>query len=169
MNDDFNAALMAEVLGITNAIDAQSPAENAITRLTQAAEKGDAELGATARELLPLLCFGLMALGKGFADALEKKGKGRPKVNRFGDIDCRRAFLCWNAVRIVKGTTHTNRAALRIARLIETLANVPPEEAAFPKHVTDETLEQSVSRGKKKLGFTDAWTCQICEEILAIP
>lgn len=144
---------------------------NVFKNLMAAARQDDLTLAATVRENIVIIGFALMAFGGGLKRASGKRPRGRPKKNPLGEIDCRRAYLCWFAVRLYRDLTGedreiTNREAIEFARFFENHAGLPQAQCAFLPTAKDETIEESVSRGKTKLGFSDAWTCKKCEEIL---
>ncbi|MFA9229652.1 MAG: hypothetical protein ACEQSU_02730 [Microgenomates group bacterium] len=165
MTSDYAKKLITKALATVSNLDVG----NAHERLVIAAQGDDSALASTVREMLPLLYFGLLALDKQLSIAATKKRRGRPSKDPLSDMDSFRAFQCWHAVKRFGRPDWTNREALDLATLIENLVGIPAKEAAFSKHVTRETLEESLSRGKSKLGFSDQWACATCDEILAMP
>lgn len=142
---------------------------NALIRLMEAARDDDITLAETVRELMPLLVFGLMSLNKDILRLQSKKPRGRPKKSELGNADSFRAYQSWHIVTSLNLNHLSNREVIEIGRQLEAYAGIPQDERAFPSHLDIPTLEQSVSRGKTRLGFTGPWECQLCEEIKATP
>lgn len=145
---------------------------NVFKKLMAAARQDDLTLAATCRENIIIIGFALMAFGGSLKRASEKKPRGRPKKNPLGEIDCQRAYRCWFAVRLYRELTGesreiSNREAIELARFFENHAGTPQDDCVFLRMTKNETIEESVSRGKAKLGFSDSWTCKTCEELLS--
>jgi hypothetical protein len=88
------------------------------------------------------------------------------------DIDSRRAFQLWstaNQIRELTGFANmTNRRLIEIVQRVEGKMGIPIKERGFPTSTTWASLEQSVSRGKVKLGITGYWESDLCKKISAI-
>lgn len=148
---------------------AAHPDGSPFDRLMRAADMDDATLGATTRALLPLLAVGLMGLEKDLADIRSKRPRGRPAKPDLADLDCCRAYTCWAIVRRLGGASLSNQKAIERMQEIEEAIGIPLTEQIFPRTTDNASLEQSLSRGKTKLGFTGKWTCSTCERIYDAP
>lgn len=125
-------------------------------------------------DVWPCFILGVNVLEKQFV----KRPRGRPKVEALVSQDARRAFRLWEHVRMFREFERTNdieKMALSNRHLIETQMKVEPriyadepDEWLFPTSVAFETLEQSVSRGKKKLKIDADWQSKLCEELFSI-
>lgn len=165
MNDSPERDLIAEAIALVPDPD---PAK-ALTRLLDAAREDDITLAQTVRELMPLLAFGLLSLGKTVAEIQAKRPRGRPRKGELGDVDCFRAYQGWHIATSLNLRHLSSREVIEVGRQLEAHLRIPLQERAFPQHLDTPTLEQSVSRGKTRLGFTGPWECQRCEEIKAAP
>lgn len=147
-------------------------AASVLKKLMAAAAQDDLTLASTVRENIVHIGLALMVFGESMKRIKVKRRRGRPAKGNFADIDCRRAFMCWFAVRWYRETTGrdiemTNREAIAVAEFLEFQASPPEPDPIFRSMTTGGTIEESVSRGKTKLGFSGPWTSKTCEEIFA--
>ena len=88
---------------------------------------------------------------------------GRPKTGQYHDINCRRAFFIWWEVKdwpVNRRRIATNR------ELIERMRNLTNNEMRVKYWPDRQSLEQSISRGRKKLKIDNNWNSKVCEKIL---
>lgn len=101
------------------------------------------------------------------------KKRGAPKKEQFQNIDCERAFNLWQLanniyrakeLKRLKGWP-TNRQLIDLAQTLS--AEVEDFKILFPNNVAGnaQTLEPSVSRGKKELEIDELWNSDVCELI----
>ncbi|MCG3267903.1 hypothetical protein [Yoonia sp. I 8.24] len=100
--------------------------------------------------------------------------RGAPQKHQYGNVDCRRAFQVWwlanniaNAIEepLRKGSVKT-RDLIHLAWRLR--SEFPDFEVLFPVGEGQlETLEQSISRGRKELGIDGFWYSETCEKIMA--
>lgn len=100
--------------------------------------------------------------------------RGAPPKHKYGNVDCQRAYQIWwlaNNIKKARGEPVQN-GSIKTRDLIylawQLRPRLPDFEALFP--VGDgqlETLEQSISRGRKELGIDGRWHSETCEKILA--
>ena len=113
-----------------------------------------------------LVALGLLTFEKMFLESVKtRKRKGAPKKALHQDIDCFRAFKVWEAKRMM-GWVCSNRGYVKLLQELEKL-DAHSGDRVFPADLSIATLEQSLSRGKKKMAISDDWnTSKVCERIL---
>ena len=92
-----------------------------------------------------------------------RPARGRPKTVQYQDINSRRAFFIWWEVKdwpLSRRRTATNR------ELIERMRNLTNEEMRVKYWPDRQSLEQSISRGRKNLEIDNKWNSKVCEKIL---
>jgi hypothetical protein len=140
-------------------------------RLMAAAKSNDSELGAEARKLLPIIGIYLLAQAWALDKSKGQRPRGRPTSTAFGGIDGWRAYEAWRIVKLVKRPAMSNGEAIALHRKISEHLGLPKAEQPFHGG-SDESLAQSLSRGRSKLGMSDAtlerWKCVYCEKIYSM-
>jgi hypothetical protein len=93
-----------------------------------------------------------------------KKLAGRPKLKKYQDIDCRRAFAIW--IYVHESFSNREHCTMSNRELIEQLKSVSAA-GQIDKRLFRECsrLEASVSDGRKKLQIGDCWDSKVCEEL----
>lgn len=98
--------------------------------------------------------------------------RGAPPKHKYGNVDCQRAFQIWwlaNNIKKALGKPLHN-GSIKTRDLIHLAwklrSKLPDFEKLFPIGTGQlETLEQSISRGRKILMIDDRWHSTTCEEI----
>jgi len=93
-----------------------------------------------------------------------KKLSGRPKLEEYQDIDCRRAFAIW--IYVHESFNNQELCNMSNRDLIEQLKTVSAT-GQIDKRLFRECsrLEASVSTGRKKLQIGDCWHSEVCEKL----
>ena len=93
-----------------------------------------------------------------------KKLSGRPKLEEYQDIDCRRAFAIW--IYVHESFNNQEHCNMSNRDLIEQLKKLS-ETGQIDKRLFRECsrLEASVSNGRKKLQIGDCWHSKVCEKL----
>ena len=101
---------------------------------------------------------------------MSKGGRPRKQRQSLEEVDEQRAFSLWWFIHGLavkpRGTARNFSKPVKIKtrHAIELIQNVPDAKALFPI-IGEHTLEQSVSRGKKKLGIDRGWLSETCEKL----
>lgn len=146
---EVKAALSA-ALGRSETTD---PAE-VLRQLMEASQQDDAALGAAVRRQFSVIGLCLLAISWGVDARMTRRPRGRPSVAPLGDLDCRRAFCAWCAVNLIGNRQMSNLQAIKLCSEIEEIDGTLEAERLF-KHADQASLEQSVSRGRTKVGMAD--------------
>ena len=94
---------------------------------------------------------------------ISQRARGRPKTRQYQDINSRRAFFIWWEVKdwpLIRRRTATN------GKLIERMRNLANNEMRVKYWPDRQSLEQSISRGRKNLKIDNNWNSKVCEKIL---
>ena len=89
--------------------------------------------------------------------------RGRPKTGHYQDINSLRAFFIWWEV---KDWPVKQRRLANNRELIERMRNLTNNEMRVKYWPDRQSLEQSISRGRKKLKIDSNWNSKVCEKIL---
>ena len=92
-----------------------------------------------------------------------KPVRGRPKTEQYQDINSQRAFFIWLEV---KNWPINRRRIVTNRELIERMRNLTNNEMRVKYWPDRQSLEQSISRGRKKLKIDNNWNSKVCEKIL---
>lgn len=140
-------------------------------RLISASKLDDAGLGAEVRKVLPMVALSVLALAKQLDKQDARRPRGRPTGVEFAGRDCWRAYVAWLAVRFFGNPMTSNRDAIALARKLSAALGLAGNEQAF-YGVSEESLEQSLSRGRSRLGMVETpdgrWKCEHCEKVLSM-
>ncbi|WP_134682358.1 hypothetical protein [Paracoccus ravus] len=142
--------------------------EFVLQALIGAREQGSAQDVANIVEAgWPLIYFGLLSMMKTFKHGpYQPKPSGRKRVPQLQSLDARRAFRVWGTARACSRAQDSTRDLIQLTREIEKLLfPKDPRESLFAAGVSDETAEQSVSRGRAILKISDGWQSALCEEL----
>lgn len=119
-------------------------------------------LGATP-EAHRLAYKGYKAEYNNLVNKISRPGRGRPKIEQYQDINSKRALFIWWEVKdwpVSQRRITTNR------ELIERMRNLTNEEKRVKYWPDRQSLEQSISRGRKNLEIDNSWNSKVCEKIL---
>jgi len=127
-------------------------------------------LGATA-QATRWAWLGMQMEAEAAIQSALKRPAHRPAKDPLLSKDAVRAFAVWrmcNGLRhdiLRKPNAHiTTRALVALIRQVENALNVPRTRQLFA--MPDQTVETSISRGKRILEIDDAWNSQFCEELM---
>ena len=169
MNENLKPQLAALL-----ALSETGDPNEALKLIIAASMQGDAALGAATRKLMPLIGLALLAASWGAARQMNKVPKGRPRSGMFGDRDCWRAYSAWLAIKVAGGIMMSNREAIALCREIDGKLHIREKEQAFSSRASaaETSLEQSLSRGRTKLGMDDTaadrWKSAVCEDLFKV-
>jgi hypothetical protein len=168
-----NEELKPRLADLLARLETGNPSE-ALDLIIAASKQGDAALGAATRKLMPLIGLALLAASWGVTRQMNKVPKGRPRSGKLGDRDCWRAYSAWRAVKVAGGITMSNQEAIALCREIDVILQTREEEQAFSSRAcaAETSLEQSLSRGRTKLGMDDTavdrWKSAACEDLFKV-
>lgn len=145
--------------------------------MTAEADRADWEFEKPSADYLPGLGLGATPEARRWAwlgycaekAQWQKRKRGRPRKSNLSDVDCYRAYVCWLVVKSLGARRVQNREAIRLVRLIDDHLSIPVDKRAFPPSITDESAEQSLSRGRRKAGMNVDWQSDYFEAIANIP
>lgn len=111
----------------------------------------------------------LLEAGQAITNVASKKA-GRPSIEPYEHIDCRRAYAIWTHVnKYIKEQDRpnlTNRALIKHLQELETKhAQLVAKKQSRLFPTTTESLEASVSRGKRTLRIDQSWSSEVCEKL----
>ena len=119
-------------------------------------------LGATP-EAHRLAYKGYQAEYNNIVNKISRPARGRPKIGQYQDINSLRAFFIWWKVKdwpLNQRSITTNR------ELIKWMRSLTNEEMRVKYWPNRQSLEQSISRGRKNLEIDNSWNSKVCEKIL---
>jgi len=122
--------------------------------LMAASKHSDAALGAAVRRQFSVIGLCLLALSWEVDSRMNRPKKGRPRAGPLGDLDCQRAFMAWQTVALTGNRQLSNLQAIEVCRSIEGTLKTPNKKCLF-RPEGQASLEQSLSRGRTKVGMAD--------------
>lgn len=122
-----------------------------------------------SRETL-LAYIAILLEGASAAGAKVRRARGRQAtVFSLWNTDAKRAWIIWWYIRQRQEAGSGAAETMTVAQLIKEVRLLPEGHKLFFNDRSDSTnLEQSISRGKKKLGIDKNWVSEACEKMLPL-